>query len=335
MLLWFISILFAFGAFIRLFSEIKSAEVFLPQVRYQATDMISLLENLQTLQDILSSGLVPEDSLWERFKLFPNPWGHLISISFEKLRKTGANTLPTLKRIQKLAKNHLDSIQFAKAKSAQSRTQAVIGGILAPLFSLLLYFLIPGISEWKTLWITLSLTAFCLSLYGIFWITNLAETASRGNLDRKESHWILLVQVQCERFLALIKSGLPPDLAWSEILLTLQNQAPELWVYWSNQHPETQKNRSELSLREQLNLLGSEIRNYIKFASLEGHPCSPRIENRLDQFNIEIEARIAHELELLPTRALKPLFLCMAPSLLGLLASGVGLGVLESLSQIS
>ena len=58
---------------------------------------------------------------------------------------------------------------------------------------------------------------------------------------------------------------------------------------------------------------------------MEGRPCLERAEAALLGLRQDMKAQVERELSLLPTRALKPLFIFVAPSLFG--TSGLRLGV--------
>ena len=56
---------------------------------------------------------------------------------------------------------------------------------------------------------------------------------------------------------------------------------------------------------------------------MEGRPCAERVEAALTSLAYEIKARVEAELTLLSARALKPLFVCVAPGTFLLLGSGI------------
>ncbi|MGZ3707838.1 MAG: hypothetical protein ACXWPM_03265, partial [Bdellovibrionota bacterium] len=71
---------------------------------------------------------------------------------------------------------------------------------------------------------------------------------------------------------------------------------------------------------------GRAIRKAVQVSLMEGRPCAERVESALQALRSEIQAWVDRELALLGTRSLKPLFLCVAPALLGLMAFGLYLG---------
>jgi hypothetical protein len=76
---------------------------------------------------------------------------------------------------------------------------------------------------------------------------------------------------------------------------------------------------------------GTSIRKVIQVSLMEGRPCTERVESALQALRQDISAQIERELSLLATRALKPLFCCVAPALLGFLAMGLYLGWVEAM----
>jgi hypothetical protein len=71
---------------------------------------------------------------------------------------------------------------------------------------------------------------------------------------------------------------------------------------------------------------GGAIKKAIHVSLMEGRSCMERVEGLLAAFRKDFRAQVERELTLLSTRALKPLFLCVAPALIGLLAIGLFLG---------
>jgi hypothetical protein len=72
--------------------------------------------------------------------------------------------------------------------------------------------------------------------------------------------------------------------------------------------------------------LGSSLRKAIQVSLMEGRPCTERAEAALLALSQDLKAQVSRELTLLGTRALKPLFFCVAPALMGLLFTGLFLG---------
>ena len=65
------------------------------------------------------------------------------------------------------------------------------------------------------------------------------------------------------------------------------------------------------------------MRKVIQVAVMDGRPCVERVESMLSDIRRELRSCIDHELSLVATRALKPLFSFVAPGVLGLLFTGL------------
>jgi hypothetical protein len=145
--------------------------------------------------------------------------------------------------------------------------------------------------------------------------------------------WILSAFCGGERFLALVRSGVPADLAWTRACELMADQAPGLvaeWgsSIWSTPSLASDRGRSPLTpLRE----AGASLKKAVQVSLMEGRPCTERVEGVMYALRQELRARVDRELTLIGTRALKPLFLCVAPALFGLLTLGFWLAWQESM----
>jgi hypothetical protein len=134
-----------------------------------------------------------------------------------------------------------------------------------------------------------------------------------------------------ERLLALVRAGHPPDLAWAQAVGDLRSQSgavADLWgtsVWSKGLEP-----KGGPAAREAISRAGTAVRKAIQCALLEGRPAGERIEAAGTALRAEIEAAVERELGLLATRGLKPLFLCVAPALLGLLGAAMAMVWLSS-----
>lgn len=286
----------------------------------------------QEFEELLSAGLVPSDEDWNQIRELPDPWGSLAFESLRDLRSQGGAMLPTLKRFRSLAQQHDSSLADAKAKSAQAFAQALICFALVPVFSGALYLLLPGVSEYPWKWGLASGFSLVLALTGALWILYMAEMARWCGLRGMAREWILLSQCTGEKFLALVRSGTPSDLAWIHACELLSKKSPDLALEWGRsvwgQGEETDKfpRRANLSQAgRQIIEAGYSLRKAIQVSLMEGRPCTDRVETALHALRQEMKAQSERELSLLGTRALKPLFLCVAPSILGLLLFGLWL----------
>lgn len=286
---------------------------------------------LHETQEILEAGMVPDADHWSEIRTLPDPWGGLIFSSLQELRAQGGSLLPTLKRFRSLAQEQQDTLKDARAKSGQALAQALICSFLVPVLGLILYKIMPGLDHSPWTWISACTLGFLLSAAAGIWLMKIAEEARWGGLAKSERAWVLSVLCAGERFLALVRSGVPPDLAWVQVCDFLQKNAPEVLVRWGcslwENIPESQFQKKRLA--QALLSLGSSMKKGIQVSLMEGRPCLERVETILYSLRQEIRSAIQHELSVLGVRVLKPLFLCVAPALLGLLATALFLGWCE------
>jgi hypothetical protein len=159
-------------------------------------------------------------------------------------------------------------------------------------------------------------------------------------LKLENRSWILSAPCAGERFLAFVRAGTPPDLAWAKTCGILTSSGEKsLSLKWGHSLW-TSPEQSEVSKAGMANPMektiintGISIRRAIHLSLMEGRPCLERVETALQTQNQEIEVHIDKELSLLTTRALKPLFICVAPALFGLLGYGLWLVFVESAQE--
>lgn len=284
-------------------------------------------ETLCRLEESLEAGLSPAEEDWSRLQSLPAPWGSLAHGSLQALRSSGGALLPTLRRLRSLAQSHRAAWAEGRARCAQALSQAGICALMVPGFGAALYGLLPGVSEHPVIWAFTMAGALMLSAFGAIWLYGLAESARWGGLPSERRAWVLAAQCSVERFLALVRAGTPPDLSWAGACEILSCEAPELALEWGYSIFEpARKSALDFEARTAAGALvrsGLSIRKAIQTSLMEGHPCVERVESILKLFQEEWKACVERELSLLGTRGLKPLFLCVAPALFGLLAMGV------------
>ena len=299
---------------------------------------------LRELEETLASGVVPAPARWEALRALPAPWGALAHESVTELRQQGGAVLPTLQRLRALAVEQDTALVEARARSAQALGQAVACIALVPLFAAALYLVLPAVSERPLLWAALTACALVLAAFGAAWILRLAHEARWGGLRGEQRAWLLGAQCAGERFLALLRTGNPPDSAWIRSCEFLARESPALAAAWgasvwaapegagsapgggrSGAHGGVAATARPDSAGSALIEAGRELKKAVQVALMEGRACSERVESALAALRVELRARRERELGLLGSRALKPLFLCLAPALLGLLAAGVAL----------
>ncbi len=269
----------------------------------------------------LISGWVIESQKIDGFLALEPPWGHLIHSSVVDLRKQGAALLPTLRRIRDCAELHREAIQKTQARVSQAWTQAVLGVALIPLLGFLWPVVmteLQGLSEW--LWgVAL---ASIWGLLALAWMGSQIQRAQFGGLCFEERDWIVRAPVAGERLLSALRAGLTPDLAWI--------RATELFPGWRRELFQGFETHSQKqSLRVSILQVGQELNASIQWAQWEGRPCQDQIEAQLRALRGEIEQALEKESQLLASRALLPLFVFVAPAVLGLLGGSLWLVVLR------
>lgn len=332
MVLWILTFLAALLGLASLFSGLEISKFFNSKTKKEKESARKCVFLLHEYQETLEAGLVPRKEQWDALAEIGAPWGDLAHESISKLRAQGGAILPTLRRIRALAENHLTRIQESKAKASQAFAQALICAALAPLFGIFLYGLVPGIAERSLIWFLVCSLATLWTLIGTLWLISISEDARWGGLSGDQRNWILGAQCAGERFLAVVRAGTPPDLAWVQAGEFLRSHCPDLLEQWgssiwkSEEGQPVQKN----ALAQVIAETGTHLRRCIQSSVMDGKPCTERVENALQALRSEVRTRIDQELSMLATRALKPLFLCVAPPILGLLASGLFLGAADA-----
>jgi hypothetical protein len=282
---------------------------------------------LHELHETLESGVVPDPGRWSLLAELPMPWGELAASSLGELRAQGGAVLPTLKRLRELAESHQATIRTGKARAAQALAQVWVCAAMVPLFGAALYQLLPGVDEHPLTWALGCVVAVAWAGAGALWLLAMAEKARWAGLSVEQRPWLLVVQCAGERFLAMLRGGSPPDLAWAGACELLQAQARPLAALWG--HSVWQESSRVAVLSDSavkvMASAGNELRKGIQVSLMEGRPCAERAELVLQALRKNLESLVERELGLLGTRAMKPLFLCVAPALLGLLCLALAL----------
>jgi hypothetical protein len=291
----------------------------------------------QELEETLATGLVPAASRWAALRALPAPWGELSADSLQELRSCGGALLPTLRRLRSLAQEHDAALVEARARSSQALGQAAVCALLVPAFGSALYAFLPGIEERAVAWWLACLVAVAIAGMGALWMLAMADRARWAGLPAASRPWILAAQCSGERFLALVRSGNPADLAWSRACALLKQDAPELALRWGASvwvskdgevtAPPVVAPLGALRVpaARALEELGAGLRKAVQVSLMEGRPCTERVETALSALRQDLRGQVERELGLLGTRALKPLFLCVAPALMMLLGFGLWL----------
>jgi hypothetical protein len=334
MWIWAACFICAFLGMKSLASELGVKDL-LPGIGRERAGLKSVCFLLHEIEETLAAGLVPANMRWEALQTLPAPWGVLASESLLELRSCGGALLPTLKRLRALATEHDAALGEARARSSQALAQAGVCAILVPAFGSALYFLLPSLDSRAVLWCVACAIALALAGTGALWMLSMAESARWGGLPVESRAWVLAAQCAGERFLALVRSGNPADLAWTRACALLRQEAPGLAARWSASvwgSPsggaiESQAHRKYRppanGALKALEEAGDGLRKAVQVSLMEGRPCTERVETALQALRQDLRTQVERELSLLGTRALKPLFICVAPSLFALLAFGL------------
>lgn len=318
-------------------SALRSSGLFSSTAR-ERSELARVVAALLELEETLEAGLVPGAAAWDRVRTLAPPWGPLAWESLSELRSGGGAILPTLRRIRALAQEQAAALAEARAKSSQALAQALVCLLLTPAFGATLYTLLPGVEAHPWIWMLCCAGALGLGAIGAAWVLSLARAARWAGIEASRREWILAAHCAGERFLSLIRCGNPPDLAWSRMTEVLGREAPGLAARWGyavfSAIPESGR-EDAFSAEHALAQAGQSIRSAIQASLMEGRPCSERVETVLHSLRQELRALVERELQLLGTRALKPLFLCVAPALFGLLAAGIALSWTELLGELA
>ena len=271
------------------------------------------------LEETLAAGVLPTSARWAQTASLPFPWGDLVPDCLDRLRKSGVALLPSLKRWRALAAAQEKAYIDARAKASQAWAQAMICTALVPLFSAALFYLVPGLRLHLFGWLAVSVFAFLWAGTGSVWVLRMSERARWGGLKGEDRRWLFIAQGAGERFVALLRSGSPADLAWCEVWQSVKQQSPGLAAKWGSSFWSLDSTASIGGATGPLIELGGALKKAIQVSLMEGRPCLERAEVALTQLQQAIQAQVDRELQLLGTRALQPLFLCVAPALFGLL----------------
>ncbi len=274
----------------------------------QRHSLVKVTRTLRDLEDTLRSGTIPGN--YDAFGQLDAPWGEFLSGSIQILRSAGAPLLPTLRRIRILAESQEVALLAARSGSTQAVAQATICTLLVPLVGTALGFFLPEVGD---IWLGACAFAFFLCMLAGLWLVQLADSARWAGLPASKRAWVLLAQIYGERFLGYMRSGMPPDVAWQQ---SLKYQSTELSLRWGSsiwQSVELVTGPEKLFVE-----FGASVKKAIQVSLLEGYACTERIESLLDGLRQDFHAQTQRELQLLGTRALRPLFICIAPALMAL-----------------
>lgn len=331
MLVWGSSFFLILMSFFFLMSEVKKLIPTLLRKPQQKV-LLKVSSVLREIEESLMAGLIPPLDRWEMIQKLPRPWGELAWDSLSELRSSGSSLLPTLKRLRTFADSQYVALNDAQARSSQASAQVFVCSLIVPLLGVSLYLILPEVERNLESWLIACGLALLGNASGCFWLFRLSDAARWAGLRSERRSWILSVQCASERLIALIRSGHPPDLAWVKSFELIQKDSDVLALAWGSSIWQSPKFSISGKAEELIVHLASSLRKSLQVSLMEGRPCTERIETIIQSFKQDLETITHRELNLLGTRALKPLFVCVAPSLLGLLFFGIWLASAEVLN---
>jgi hypothetical protein len=182
-----------------------------------------------------------------------------------------------------------------------------------------LYALLPGIEENTEAFFLLCLFCLFLSSISTIWMISMVTEARFGGLPSEKRKWLVTVNSTLERILALISTGMPPDLAWRKSIEELALTDRTLAQAWKAQvwDPDFSISSTIHNESERLMIgMGIEVRKTIQTSLIEGRACLDRLDSIHRAFLTDLKMKIGKELALLPNRCLKPLFIFVLPSVM-------------------
>jgi len=255
----------------------------------------------QLLQESLEAGLIPQDSVWLKLQNLRAPWSPWTGLLIQKLRSQGVALLPTLTRLRRLAHESLQDMIDARAKTGQATAQAWIAGALIPILGVLLRLLLPELEKHAVLWWLGVGMAIVLAGVGALWMAKLGFEARFLGLKGQERLMLFQSAAAIEQILALIQGGMPPDLAWAQATGE---------AVWKDEKPQNYKNEAKNLILHAMH----EIKTTIQMSVIEGRSCTDRIQSSADRLRGALRGESSRQVQLLGTRVLQPLFLCVAPA---------------------
>ncbi|MBL7716756.1 MAG: hypothetical protein JNL01_14925 [Bdellovibrionales bacterium] len=303
--------------------------------------LTGVIWTLQELQETLESGVFPDESLWEEIRAFPAPWGSLCRDGLQALRSQGVSILPCIRRIRALAESFRRLGRETSSKAVPAFAQAWICVLGVPVLGFGLFQIVEGLAAFLEVWVGICALGSGLGIGAAFWIHRISDHARWGGLERPKRPGLLGVLVSGERFCAKVRAGTPADLALSDAADFLSGFDPDLaraWKrsVWDLENPDVPK-RSPLIQRKLPGMLenfGQVLKKAVQVSLMDGRPCLERVEVALDALRSDLFSAIDAEVARLPHRTLLPLFLGVAPAVLGLIFSAIALTSWEAWSSI-
>jgi hypothetical protein len=327
MVLWMVSFYCSFLSIYQLIMEknllkeliLRAMGLFSYKVAF--ADLQKIQAHLLALKDQLQSGFVLTEVHWRKTRSLAAPWGSILSQVLTLLVSQGMSLTPTLVRFESLCLAHVELLGLSRSAASQALLQAIICGCLPGVLGLSLLWVLPELaSQWQQ-WLLACLLATCLCLGAGLWIIRVARNARWLGLRHAQQSWLILIFCALEFLVALLRAGLPVDVAWKRVFQLLETADVKFAHFWgenlvSQTQAYTLKKEGVLQLMfEQLMRLKTSLTHALQ----EGQGAAPRIEYAIYFLRSLLDQRMRQSCQSVATRALAPLFLLVAPGILGLL----------------
>ena len=282
-----------------------------------------LVNILGDLEASLQNGVLPSESDWNKLGDL-GEWGLWVKKNIMDIRERGLEIIPSVNRFKKFFSDQHKMQLNAISKSAQSFVSALLSAFLLPILSATIYFLSPEVSKFTSIWIFLTMVFFIWNFMGVLWIIRITNVARWGGINnQKHQRWIIEVPMFIQKLISSINAGEPLDLAWHSSCKDLSIRQKELAYSWGSElWGEGVKNINTYdSHSKEIFQLGLNLKRTLQASLVEGVSVIDRIDQISSTLGSLTESSIERELNLIQTRSLKPLFLFIAPSCIGLLIS--------------
>ncbi len=268
---------------------------------------------------LLRSGLPLDQQFWEQLDSLPLPWGGVAPVFLREIRSQGGKLLAPLSRMEHYARYQREFLADAQSRAAPAVGQAWVAFFLVLGGSAGLYTILSEVSQRKWQWWGVTGISMSLSWFAVLWIRELADRAIHLGVTRAHRWEGIWAGLAGEGVLALVRGGMPGDLAWTLILERLQKGAPRLaetWgaIFWDPVEVFHSSNKKDLATT-----LGHELREILRAALLEGRSASDGIDAALQRNDFQRKVLLDQQLRLLTNQVLLPLFLLIVPAVLLLL----------------
>ncbi len=274
---------------------------------------------LQVWIELLESGHLPSEENWKLFeKLTPLLRTQVPSL-IRKLRENGAPLLPTLRRLRQFAESQSQANLDAKVQVGQVRAQLVVSLVLNVAFAVATWFLVPEVQECRELFAVALFLVLFFAILAAWLVHRMIDQAMWQSLKAEQRPLVSEALLAGERVLGKIEAGLPPDVAWLDLLLELDQTSPDLSYAWRKRGGLScfQGRATPRALRSILSF-GCELREGIDACILDGRAARDRIDRQFMGMRALWWTAVQQSLKQLPTRALGALFLGVLPGSLAL-----------------